>query len=485
MTAPNFLVLFCDQLRADALGAYGNPVVKTPNIDRLAANSAIYSSAYTPSPVCVPARASFVTGNEPQTNHCFANGDPMPDSATFMDELSGAGYRTHGVGKMHFTPDAQAKRGFQSRDRGEEFLDPGGDDYLEFVARNGYGYVEYPHGLRDEMYYVPQLSPVPEELHYSRWVADRSIDFLSAADQDTPFLLWSSFIAPHPPFAPPSPWHRMYEPSLMPDPHDPPGAPGLMTAYNRLQNRYKFRDGGQDRRLWQLLRAYYYASISYVDFQIGRILEALETTGRRQDTVVILTADHGEMLGDYASFGKRSFLDAAARIPLICNGPGFESTEVTNPVSLIDIRPTIAQLAGLPAPDVDGSSLLSIDPPRTVFGQYQREDLGLYATITNEWKYIWSAPDQREFLIDRQRDPAETRNLAYNVRTGTALDGCRQLATDHFHDLHELDFAAASSNVRLPLDAPPSRDSHLAIRALDIDDDASTLVVQADRNEKN
>lgn len=480
MTSPNILVLFCDQLRADVLGAYGNRTVSTPNIDRLASGGTTFLSAYTPSPVCVPARASLITGREPQSGGCYANGDAMPTSATFMDDLAGAGYRTHGVGKMHFTPDAQSMRGFQTRDRGEEFDDPGGDDYRDFVTQNGFSHVEHPLGLRDEMYYVPQLSPVPEHLHYSHWVADKSIDFLKSADDTAPFLLWSSFIAPHPPFAPPSPWHRMYEPSLMPDPHEPTGGPGLLTAYNELQNRYKFRDGGRDRRLWQLIRAYYYASVSYVDAQIGRILDTLESTQRQQDTLVVLSADHGEFLGDYGSFGKRSFLDASARVPMICRGPGFGVGERADPVSLIDLRPTFAELAGLPTPDVDGSSLLSADRPPAVYGQYQRGDLGLYAVITDNWKYIWSAPDHREYLIDRQRDSAETRNIAYNVRVRTALTGCRTLAARHFDDLRRLDFDAASSNVELPLGEPPSDGGLAAIRALDLDDDASTLIVQSD-----
>lgn len=473
---PNILLIVADQLRADALGCYGNTLVRTPQIDRLAQRATVFDAAYTPSPVCVPARAALLTGCEPQTNDCFENGSSMPDARTFMDELGDAGYRTHGVGKMHFTPDAQALRGFQSRDRGEEFGTVEDDDYLAFLAEHGYGAVEAPHGLRDEMYYIPQLSPVPERLHFSRWVADRSLDFL-ASDDRQPFLLWSSFIAPHPPFAPPSPWHRLYEPSLMPDPHEPARGDGLLTVYDTLQRRYKYRDGGRDRRLWQLLKAYYAASVSYLDSQVGRIVAALEQSGRLEDTVIVLTADHGELLGDYGTFGKRSFLDASARVPLVCAGPGFQPGRRSGPVSLIDVHPTFMHAAGLPT-SAEGLPLQQSTAREAVFGQYQQGNLGLFAVITTRWKYVWSAPDRREYLIDRLHDPTETANLAYNIRVRPQLLELRATASAHFADLREVDFDDETSNVPLALGSRPNPDSDRSLRALRLDPDASTLVVR-------
>jgi arylsulfatase len=246
---PNILLLFCDQLRADVLGCYGHPFAVTPAIDGLAARGTVFDSAYTPSPVCVPARCSLVFGAEPGETGCHDNGFPMPgDPPSLMSRLADQGYRTHGVGKMHFSGRPPERWGFHTRDVGEEFGTAAGDDYVRFLAERGYGHVERPHGLRSEMYYLPQLSPVPEQLHYSHWVADRSLDFLRTRPRDQPFFLWSSFIHPHPPFAPPSPWHRLYPPALMPDPRRPPSGAELLTVHNIKQNRYKFRDGGEDRR---------------------------------------------------------------------------------------------------------------------------------------------------------------------------------------------------------------------------------------------
>ncbi|MDZ8201679.1 sulfatase-like hydrolase/transferase [Microbacterium sp. SSW1-59] len=476
---PNIVILFADQLRADALGCYGNRMTDTPACDSLAASGTRYDAAYTPSPVCVPARSAFITGLEPQHGECFDNEMPMSQATTFMDELTTAGYRTHGVGKMHFTPDGASLRGFQTRDTGEEFGTPETDDYLDFVASRGFDHVEHPHGLRDEMYYVPQLSPVPEELHHSHWVADRSIAFLDQHDQNRPFLLWSSFIAPHPPFAPPSPWHRRFEPSAMPDPFIPQGSDGLLTVFNRLQNRYKYRDGGTDRRLEQLRSAYYFASVSYLDSQIARILRALDDVGCRENTVILLSADHGEFLGDYGAYGKRSFLDVAARVPLIINGPGFSEEVRNEPVSLIDVRPTLLELAGIDYEERDGAALVPQPPAqRAIYGQFQDGELGLYAVITHEWKYIWSAFDRAEFLIDRIRDPRETRNLAFNPRRREVVEDMRARARAHFDDLTDTDFAALSANGPLPLGERPSEDLLRALRALERDPEASTLVVR-------
>lgn len=480
MSRPNIWLILCDQLRADALGCYGNTIVETPAIDALAAGGTTFTSAYTPSPVCVPARASLISGREPHVNKCYDNGSPMPDGPTLMSELTAAGYRTHGVGKMHFTPDGDALRGFQSRDREEEFGTPESDDYLAWVAEQGYGHVEYPHGLRDEMYYVPQLSQMPAAVHPTTWVADRSIDFLEQADADQPFFLWSSFIAPHPPFTPPAPWHMRYPASLMPDPHLPPSGDRLLTSYNRLQNRYKYRDGGRDRRLWQLIRSYYYASVAYVDDQIGRVVEELRRLGRLDDTLIMLTADHGEFLGDYGCFGKRSFLDAAARVPMICRGPGFDAGVDDAPVSLVDLLPTAFTAASTPVPRTDGVPLQEAHADRTVFGQYQQDELGLYAVITAEWKYIWSAPDRQEFLLDRRRDRAETTNHAYNVRLRDVLLELREQAAEHFPDLVGADFDVLSGNGSLKVGAAPADGGGDGLSALERDADAATIVVQLD-----
>jgi arylsulfatase len=475
--APNILFLFCDQLRADVLGCYGHPFTASPAIDGLAARGTVFDSAYTPSPVCVSARGSLIFGAEPDETGCYDNGFPMPtDRPTMMSLLSGLGYRTHGVGKMHLNPSPYDLWGFQTRDIGEEFGTVADDHYLQFLADEGWGHVERPHGLRSEMYYIPQLSQTPQRLHFSHWVADRSLEFLRTRPRDQPFFLWSSFIHPHPPFAPPAPWHKLYPPALMPDPRRVPGENGLMTTHNIKQNRYKFRDGGEDRRLLQLIRSYYLACVSFADAQIGRILEALAASGDLDNTLVILSADHGEFLGDYGYFGKRSFLDPAARVPLICAGPGFDARRSPALVSLIDILPTLLHAA---SEEHEPAPLQTTDraPHESIYGQFQTGELGLYLAMTSRWKYIYSAADSREYLFDRVRDPQETTNVAYSVYRREALLSMRERAGSHFTELESADFDAITGNVPLALGGP---DEAATLAAIVRDPEAGLLIIPDD-----
>jgi len=420
MSQPNVLLIFTDQQRADTIHAAGNPIIKTPHLDRLAGEGVLFKSAYTPSPVCVSARCSLIYGLYPHNTGCFDNGYPMPDDKpSLMELLSRAGYRTHGIGKMHFTPDSHALRGFQTREHQEEMrARVEDDDYLKFLRANGFDHVYDPFGQRGEMYYIPQPAQMPARLHGTNWVGDRAVEFIRNADRSRPFFLWASFIHPHPPFSPPTPWNKLYRAALMPLPKRPDGFETLHTYMNKYQNRYKYRDNGIDNNLLRVMKAYYYACISFIDFQIGRILEALEETDRLENTMIIFTSDHGEFLGDYNCFGKRSMLDAAARVPMIVRYPKrFARGHICEtPVSLVDIMPTILAAAGIDPGNynldgVDLAEAVGYDD-RTIYSQYQRGPLGVYMILNRRWKYFYSAPDRREFLFDRIHDPEETRNRA-------------------------------------------------------------------------
>ncbi|HUT75411.1 MAG TPA: sulfatase-like hydrolase/transferase [Armatimonadota bacterium] len=424
MSHVNVLVIFTDQQRADTIHALGNPVIRTPNLDRLCAEGVSFTSAFSASPVCVPARCALHYGQYPQRSSCYDNGDPMPEDGrlSFMEALAQAGYRTHGIGKCHFTPDRFALRGFQARERQEELLAaPAEDDYLQFLQAHGFAHIGDPHGVRGEMYYVPQPAQMPAELHPTQWVGDRARTFITEqAGSPQPWLLFCSFIHPHPPFSPPSPWHKLYRAPLMPLPHVPADWEALHTAINRVQNRYKYRDQGFDQNLVRCLKAYYYAAISFIDFQVGRIVQALEQSGHLERTLVIFTSDHGELLGDYRCFGKRSMHDACARVPMLARLPGRfpAGLRCASPVSLVDVMPTMLAAADIPGPStpLDGEDLAAVaagrSPRQYVYSQYQRAAQAIYTIVGERWKYAYSAPDNREYLFDRQQDPLESRNLA-------------------------------------------------------------------------
>ena len=165
--------------------------------------------------------------------------------------------------------------------------------------------------------------PRSPQHHPTQWVGDRTCEWLKTAGQgDKSFFLFSSFIHPHPPFSPPTPWHKLYRGPDMPLPKMAEDNKSLYLHTNYRQNRYKGRDAGRDIRLHQLIKSYYWAAISFIDFQVGRMLQTLEETGQLDNTLIIFTSDRGEFLGDYNCFGKRSFLDSAARVPMICRLPG-------------------------------------------------------------------------------------------------------------------------------------------------------------------
>lgn len=449
-TQPNILFLFCDQLRADALGCYGHPFSITPAIDQLAREGKLYNRAYSPSPVCVPARMALTTGREPQDTGVFDNGNPCEDVyPTFMQHLTDAGYRTHGVGKMHFEPELYDLKGFQSREVGEEFGDRTKDDYMAYLEKQGLGHVLRPHGQRDTLYYIPQLSPVPAEHHPTYWAADRSIDFLKEHSQaESPFFLWTSFVHPHPPFTPPDPWHLLYPPALMPDPNVPNHSDELMTVHQKQQNRYKGADGGNNRRLTQAQTAYYHSCVSFIDYNIQRIIKELKAQGVYDNTLIVFSADHGELLGDYGCYGKRSFLQPSVRVPLIIKGEGIEvGTASSQPVDLLDISSTLLKAAGAKAlPGSPGIDLTENQNRDVLYGQFSSGDLGLYHVVKDVWRYVFSAADKKEFLFCSDWDPSESMNLAYQSEIQEQVKGMRLLATAHFTDLKGRDLETEACN---------------------------------------
>jgi len=438
---PNILFLFTDQQRADSIGALGNSFAQTPHLDRLCREGTAFTSAYTPSPECVPARACLITGQYVNRHGCGCNEQSMPpvDTATFMSRLTDAGYRTHGVGKCHFTPDPEALRGFQSREISEEICGPDErNDYLDFVQDGGYGHVLEPLGVRGEMYYIPQPAQLPAELHHSHWVAERCRGFIQdQAENSQPWMLYGGFVHPHPPFNPPNPWHKLFRAPDMPLPHLPPDYESLLCFINRFQNRYKYRDRGMDLNLIRCIRAYYHACISFLDSRIGQILETLEETGQLDNTLIVFSSDHGELLGDFGSFGKRSFHDAAARIPLIARWPGQipEGKQCSTPVSLVDLAPTFSRAGEAESmPSTDGLDLCAVAngtiDREAVFSQYNRGDNCLAMAFSREYKYAWSAPDQREYLF-RRNDSPETQDLAGSPGHEDSQDHMRTKLIQH------------------------------------------------------
>ncbi|MCY3832180.1 MAG: sulfatase-like hydrolase/transferase [Chloroflexi bacterium] len=439
---PNILFIMTDQQRSDTIGALGNRQIRTPTLDSLVENGIAFSNCYTPSPVCVAARSATITGLPPHLNGCTSNNESPLGLQSIMQVLGAQGYRTHGIAKMHFNPQVDALWGFDSRDISEEGArgPRSRNDFHNYLSRHGFDHVLEPQGLRSEMYYIPQPSQLPAAHHHSTWVADRAIDFLAERDRSQPFFLWASFIKPHPPFEAPTPWNKLYRAADMLPPHRPEGFEDLLAYWNHHQNRYKYRDKGYDQMLFRTMKAMYYACISFIDFSVGRILEALGDD--IDNTLIVFTADHGELLGDYGSVGKRSMLNPAAKVPLIVKAPerSLAGRRIDTPVSLLDIFPTFATAASadVPPPSPEGADLLAIASGAVqrdaVFSQLSEGNTGLYMIAERDLKFIYSAADQKEWLFDLRVDPTETVNWAGNPRYAERLSKLRSRLIERFEN---------------------------------------------------
>ncbi|MBI3972235.1 MAG: sulfatase-like hydrolase/transferase [Chloroflexi bacterium] len=432
---PNILLLMADQHRGDALGAaqvasgaWQQPAIQTPHLDQLGREGVRFARAYTESPVCVSARATLLTGLLPHRTGVFDNGYKVgPDAQTLPKLLRERGYFGQAIGKMHFSP-VREHHGLHRLWLSEEIpARPENDEFLTDLMAAGYGHVEEPHGIRHEMYYVPQVSQLPEHLHTTAWTGRKTVEFLEEHVRERrgsggrrgggqPFFCWTSFVKPHPPFDPPVPWHTLYRPTDL-----PLGMPVRIEAeldrhtyYHRTQNRFKWTDYQPDTNLLRTMRAYYAACVSFIDFWVGQILQTLERLDLRENTLVLYVADHGEYLGDHYAFGKRGYHDPACRIPFIASWPGqLPQGEVRHQlVGLADLLPTCVVAAdgspaARPALDVDGMELLSLARDGAVrgrdvlIGQLAEKGKGLYLAMDEQWKYVYSAPDDREYLLHR------------------------------------------------------------------------------------
>ena len=406
MKKKHVLLLFTDQQRRDTIHALGNQEIVTPALDALAGESLVFDRCYTPSPVCVPARLSMYAGQYcARTGNNTNNKDMVYQGEGFYKRFTDAGYNSCCVGKMHYNPDLYAPLGFRARYSQEEMADPERDDYTKWLKNSQYQNVFDYNGQRTELYYTPQVSQLPAEAHPTQWVGDRCVEFLEkCAPEEEPVFLMASFIHPHPPFTPPAPWNKMYRTPLQKGfvPEDP-------NAYeDMLRNRYTLDALGISPRQLDLLQRHYYACVSFVDYQIGRIVETLKAKGMYEDTIIAFSSDHGELLGDYRSMGKRTMLDSAANIPFLLRIPGEAPGTRHDPASLVDLAPTLLAAAGIGYEQdaFDGVNLMK-ETHDVVYSQYGNGTLGLYMVASGRDKLVYSVIGDRYFYFDSFPDAVD------------------------------------------------------------------------------
>jgi len=416
---PNILLLMTDQQRFDTIRAAGYGHMHTPNLDRLVNEGCLYTHAYSPNPICLPARHNVLTGLSARY-HGFP--DNMPNAITPTDLptlpriLADNGYDTRVVGKMHFRP-ARRHNGFNKMELMEELPNTREEDeYAMYLKDVGWGHVQNIHGVRNLLYMVPQRSLIPEEHHGTKWVADRTNSFLLRNRGRQPFFLWTSWIAPHPPFDVTPEFADLYKDADLPEPYSAKTPLAVLTQENAMLGDLP------DEVYVRRMREVYYAAISMVDEQVGRILDSLEQIGQLDNTLIIFTSDHGELLGDYGLYQKWSPYDSCARIPFIVRYPKklAPGSVCGDFVDLNDILPTVLDLVDLEYPadyPLPGESVFLETPTKDRDWQYVEYAEGnrRWISIRNKnYKYNYYYGGGFEQLFDMGANPQETINLLHD-----------------------------------------------------------------------
>lgn len=471
---PNILLITTDQQHFSTLGAV-NPGIRTPNLDRLCRAGTRYDRAYCPSPVCTPSRASILTGQYPSHHGAWTIGVNLPDDTpTVAGMLSAAGYRSGLIGKAHFQslahPSLESQPTLRDLDFWRGFNGPWyGFDHIE-LARNhadeshaGQHYALWmeARGLPDWREYFQPLpgetsahAPVrapgtpyyaredrawalPADLHYTTWTGERCAAFLEdSADDGRPFFLWASFHDPHPPYTVSEPWASMYDPAGM--------EPGRLTPGEHDRNPPHFAktqeaapDFGDWHSPWpahgcgshlhdeaELRRdmAVYYGMVSFLDAEVGRILDRLDALGMTDNTLIVFTTDHGHFLGQHGLVAKGPFhYEDMLRLPFIVSWPGHVAPGAVSDAmqSLVDLAPTFLDVAGQPVPGtMQGMSQRTCwqggDPARDfAICENRHNPVMPHVTSYIEARHkisVYRQGDHGE-MFDLLDDPGELRNL--------------------------------------------------------------------------
>ncbi len=422
---PNLVFILTDQQRWDTLGLVGGPPAETPNLDALARSGTLFTSAYTPCPSCIAARASIFTGQRPTTHGRLGYRDQVPwrYPVTLTGELARAGYQTHCVGKTHFFPQ-RLPLGFASQDSYEAAQNFDGqyvNDYWEWLKERTQGRIhETDHGVDWNSWYS-RPSHLPEELHNNTWVVTKGIEFLERHDTARPFFLNLSFHRPHPPIDPPHVFFDLFRDRPMPKVPVGDWAKGNLTPVAGMNAPF----GQVPEELLLRARRAYLAQVAHIDNQIGRFLMFLRRHSGGNPTWIIFASDHGEMLGDHGLFRKCLAYEGSAHIPFIIAGPSPSRIHQCDaPVSLEDLMPTFLEAASIPAPaSVEGRSvlpLLSSTPAEVGWREYVHGEhsphyakgTGMQFLTDGKEKYIWFTLSGKEQLFDLRKDPQELHDLA-------------------------------------------------------------------------
>ena len=445
---PNVLMILVDDLKP-ALGCYGDAAAKTPNIDRLAKRGTRFDLAYCNQAVCAPSRFTLMLGSHSTSTGLYGLGSQLrkviPEAVTIPQHFERHGYRTESLGKVFHIghgnkgdPKSFSVKHFH--DKVIEYLDPASTDGGKLTREEAYFTNQKLGNIRSLPRGAAFENPDVDDLKYADGrVAAETINRLKAAKNrlsktKQPFFIAAGFVRPHLPFSAPKKYWDLFDPAKLPMPkfkEIPKDASPIGLKREGEINNYTPVNPKQniDESLTRKLIHGYYASTSFVDAQIGKVLTALDDLKLTENTIVVLWGDHGFHLGDHQFWTKHTNFEQANRIPILIAAPGvaIPNSSTKQPAESVDLYPTLAELCGLPAPTgpqpIDGKSLVPVlkDPAKRIrdhaFHAYPRSRLGRAIRTERyrlvEWRHVDQPRDQAEIeLYDYEKDPMETENIA-------------------------------------------------------------------------
>lgn len=450
-TGMNVLVIMFDQWRFDCLGANGNGLIRTPNLDKLAGRSARFTNTFVQAPVCVPSRISYFTGRYPHCHKNRVNYTPYRGAEPLLQALlQKAGYKTGAVGKLHYWPGTNA----HARSTGFDFVQlddgiPRTDKFSDYVAwrRRNDPQAQLVHYNETEKWTGnPFRAKIERQYTPTAWTGMETRRMLrELAGGAAPFFLFSSFFKPHAPYTVPAPFDAMYSDVEIPLPRqvDMDYIRSLPAPVQRMILRFK-PEYQTDRGLLQWMWRSYYAGVTMLDEEVGLILDELEKTGKAGNTAVLVLSDHGDQMLEHGLFGKNVFFEDSVRVPMLMRVPGrMEGGVRTELVEAIDVMPTILELCGVAVPEtVQGRSLLRAGAREMVFCENIMPEVitnggtgypwvpgkgidgirhpDAKMVRTGRWKLNYYPGNGGE-LYDLENDPGEWRNL-YGSEPGRVAD---------------------------------------------------------------
>jgi choline-sulfatase len=462
----NVLFIISDQHRRGNAGCYGNSLIKTPNLDRFAEDGIRFNQAYCPSPLCGPSRSAIMTGAHCHTCRGLTHTQPLPirDMPTMGSIFRDAGYTTGSIGKVHIKGEND-KRDLGFDERALRYYTYGLKDYIEAVGRKRVGEYVSHHGnsgpdapKRD--HYNPENRPVNLERKYcfDDLVVDRSIEFMDR-NRNNRFCLWAGLEKPHPEWYAPEEFHKLYKPEDMPVPgtiYEPSeNVPEIIRRRQKVAERYT------EDQIRNIMAAYY-ANVSYLDDNIGRLLKALESLDLDKRTIVVYTSDHGDMLFEHGMLQKHCFFEGAVTVPFLIRHPQISGGHSNDSlVSLIDILPTMLDLTGVGIPDsVEGESLVPLlesgkgRTDNAVFSEFYKWGYAERMVRKDNWKYIHSE-GQPSQLYDLDNDPVEVNNLASDQNHAEVCERLEEAIMDDW-EIPPADLIAPPRQDKLNSDVKPT-----------------------------